>query len=380
MLGSFVASVPLGARLAVLGASAAGGIALAAAALPALAGAERDGVPHLRAFALGAEAPAVGAALVALAVLVATAARSRLVRRAPGALVAAALLVACALSALSATSIGAWHAARSRTAGLAASDRLRTTVILDERRYPSERAWGRIESALAARLHADPALAQASLGTDGPLGPFQLRFDAEPARAGRAAVEAAYEAVGPGFLGLVGMRIVRGRDVRAGDDARHARVGLVDEVFARAYFGRVDVLGRRVQFDRADPGSRVTIVGILAPTRMADVDAPPPPVLIVPLAQHPWPFFTIAARTTMDERQFARHADALLAGLDPHLASVQTRTDAALVASATARYRDAAVLATGGAAVAWLVVLSGLTRARRLRRRLLILTSAHRIT
>ena len=82
--------------------------------------------------------------------------------------------------------------------------------------------------------------------------------------------------VGPDYFETVGMPIVRGRGITAQDDK--ARVAVVNEQFARFYFGGTDsAVGRIVNTD-------VHIIGVVADARYSTLRGPAPRAMFVPYA------------------------------------------------------------------------------------------------
>ena len=94
--------------------------------------------------------------------------------------------------------------------------------------------------------------------------------------------------VGPGYFETMRMRMVDGRGFRAGDvspdidDGRPTPgVAVVNEAFARIYFGGRNPVGRR--FLRKSTSSSVEIVGLTADAVYSTVREPAHPVVYVPL-------------------------------------------------------------------------------------------------
>lgn len=58
--------------------------------------------------------------------------------------------------------------------------------------------------------------------------------------------------VSPGFLGTMGIPMLLGRDFRAQDDSTAPRVAIVNETFARYYFGSQNPLGKHLALGRLD--------------------------------------------------------------------------------------------------------------------------------
>jgi putative ABC transport system permease protein len=84
--------------------------------------------------------------------------------------------------------------------------------------------------------------------------------------------------VTPGYFRALGIPIVRGRGLTAGDTADAPRVIVVNEALARRYFPNDDPVGRELD--------RGTIVGVVGDVRNVRLDRPPQPELYYPAAQN----------------------------------------------------------------------------------------------
>ena len=71
--------------------------------------------------------------------------------------------------------------------------------------------------------------------------------------------------VEPGYRQALGLRLRRGRFLQESDDVRSPLVAVVDDVFARQYFGSSDPVGRRINI--ADFDSPARIVGVVSHVR-----------------------------------------------------------------------------------------------------------------
>jgi predicted permease len=71
--------------------------------------------------------------------------------------------------------------------------------------------------------------------------------------------------VGPDYLNVMRIPLLRGRFFTNQDDNHAPNVAVVDEVFARKYFGGQDAIGKRLHMSKVDvqPGSTVEIVGVV---------------------------------------------------------------------------------------------------------------------
>lgn len=73
-----------------------------------------------------------------------------------------------------------------------------------------------------------------------------------------------FNAVTPGYFAALGIRVLEGREFRPSDAKGAAQVGIVNQRFARQYFGNQSALGRRFGFGK-DPD--IEIVGVVADTK-----------------------------------------------------------------------------------------------------------------
>jgi predicted permease len=81
--------------------------------------------------------------------------------------------------------------------------------------------------------------------------------------------------VGPDYLNLMRIPLLRGRFFNHQDDAHSTRVAVVDEVFAKKYFGDQNPIGRRLMMNSLDikPGTVVEIVGVVAHVNQWGLDS-----------------------------------------------------------------------------------------------------------
>jgi putative ABC transport system permease protein len=91
-------------------------------------------------------------------------------------------------------------------------------------------------------------------------------------------------AVSPGFIATMRMRLLEGRELQTGD--RETPLGspvVVNQAFARRYFGRERVVGER--YLRPGNGQVIgqEIVGVVADARYNNLREPAPPTVFVPL-------------------------------------------------------------------------------------------------
>ena len=148
------------------------------------------------------------------------------------------------------------------------------------------------------------------------------------------AVEAAhYRVIGKGCIEALGMRLVRGRDFTASDDAQAPAVVIVNQRLVDLTFSpEADPIGRHLMVDDGS-GRRLEIVGVVADVRHEGLDVRPVPDMHVPVAQvraGVAPFLANnqfwALRTAGKPRSLARAVQAAVRTIDPDVAASDIRT------------------------------------------------------
>jgi predicted permease len=148
--------------------------------------------------------------------------------------------------------------------------------------------------------------------------------------------------VSPAYFETMGLRLVAGRDVSNADTRETARVAIVNETFARRYFGAANAIGRRF----TTRGRPITVVGVVADSKYHELTESAQPYFYVPLRQ----FFTantgvaLHVRAATDPLQLAPAVREALRGLDPRMPSPVTTTLEAYTSAAYFTQRLAATL------------------------------------
>ncbi len=88
---------------------------------------------------------------------------------------------------------------------------------------------------------------------------FWLDSQPKPASQSEMSMALVYR-VEPGYLPAMGIPLKQGRFFTNQDDERSRPVAVIDEVFARKYFGNADPIGRRIHVDGNDPEEIVGVV------------------------------------------------------------------------------------------------------------------------
>lgn len=92
------------------------------------------------------------------------------------------------------------------------------------------------------------------------------------------------EFVAPNYFTALGMRLISGRDINAGDVAKARRVAVINETFAKRYFAGKNPVG--MGFGDDEP-TETLIVGVVADARSSGLRRDVPPMAYYSLAQNP---------------------------------------------------------------------------------------------
>jgi predicted permease len=95
-----------------------------------------------------------------------------------------------------------------------------------------------------------------------------------------------FNRVGPGFLATLGIPLVAGRDVGDSDTPTAPRVALVNQTFARYFYGDASALGRRFVLSR-EPKQEIEIVGVVKDGKAGSLRETPRRFVYLPYLQDP---------------------------------------------------------------------------------------------
>jgi predicted permease len=130
------------------------------------------------------------------------------------------------------------------------------------------------------------------------------------------------DAVSSGYFSAVGMPLLSGRDFAAADNATAPKVAIINESFARHYFGNQNPIGERIGQGGKPPED--TIVGVVRDARYASMREEPLPFWWVPYEQMGSDRFNVVRALTLYVRT-AGDPDEMIASLRQAVASVDPR-------------------------------------------------------
>jgi putative ABC transport system permease protein len=167
--------------------------------------------------------------------------------------------------------------------------------------------------------------------------------------------------VSDGYLQTLGVPLVAGRYFNAGDTATSQRVAIVNESFAKHYFGSIqEALGHRV-YRPNKPNTDATIVGVVRDVKHSSVRYPALPTCYTLFAQAPRPAgLTFYVRTWQPPTAATASIRAAIVQLDSKLIVENLRTMTEEIDSSLLAERAISILATAFGMLATLMAGIGL--------------------
>jgi predicted permease len=143
--------------------------------------------------------------------------------------------------------------------------------------------WERLREAAASV----PGVAVAAASEVTPLagGSWNSAFSVTDLPKSLEPESASVHAITPGWLAVYGTRVLEGRDFEASDQAASARVAIVNEAFARKFFGIERVLDRRIRAGSDPVSPDIRIVGLVENAVYKSIREEALPTVYLPMAQ-----------------------------------------------------------------------------------------------
>ena len=170
--------------------------------------------------------------------------------------------------------------------------------------------------------------------------------------------------VGPDHFEALGVPLVRGRGLTAGDRAGQPRVVVINQEAAEKFWPREDPIGKRVWFDGAaafgSPDSSAEIVGIVGNTAYQPLDENPiQPDFFTPYAQFSYATRMVLVRTSGDPMSLASDIAAAVRRAEPGLPLFDVQTMEARARLSWSKRSFQAVLLTVVAGMALFLAVTG---------------------
>jgi putative ABC transport system permease protein len=246
--------------------------------------------------------------------------------------------------------------------GFNAAQVLKVEYQLPETRYPRDfRRWPDIpeingfHARFLAAVQSLPGVRAAAISSDSPLDPGTTNSFVITGRESEQLPEIRTRFLSPGYLATLGVPLVEGRDLGAGDDAKAPPVVLINQAGARKYFPNGQAIGQVVRFW----GTRRQIVGIVGDEHFRGVDAPTEPALYGPMAQSPLQSAVLLVRSEVDPATLTPAIYRALHDIDPQIAMYGVEPLRATLSGSIAKQRFSVTLLSIFGFLAILLALVG---------------------
>jgi putative ABC transport system permease protein len=187
----------------------------------------------------------------------------------------------------------------------------------------------------------------------------ELSFNIEgrPAPSGNEVQDAFVNMATPGYFGVMGIRLLRGRLLTSADTAEAPGAAVISEGMVRQYFPTEDPLGHRFTLDGK---YYYTIVGVVADVHHEGFTTTPKAHIYVPHPQFPLLRMTIVVRASLDPLTLVSAVRGELRAMDKNLPLINVKTEEALLAESVAPRRFALTLIGTFAGLALLLASIGI--------------------
>jgi predicted permease len=278
-------------------------------------------------------------------------------------LVVGEIALSCVLLIAAATIVQSIRDLERFDLGMRTDGVLTARIGLFEGKYPDDTAIRAYAAALLRALRADPAVVDATLSSSLP-GLMGENVDVLPPGVPMppgGLPNPGHSAVDAGFFATMGATLVAGRAFTDADRADAAPVMIVDETFVRRFVPDGRAVGRAFVVDPLDETPvTATVVGVVRPIQMEDVDDAIEPAVLTPFAQRPARFFSVLVRTRGAPAAFGERLRAIVGALDADTPAYWIRTYDDVLREATFGERVLVRVFGGFGLVALLLAAAGL--------------------
>jgi predicted permease len=207
--------------------------------------------------------------------------------------------------------------------GYQADDALVATINAPSARYPEPQMRGRFFLQLVERMRAVPGVTAVGASTQLPLDGYSISFSFWPEGTALSEPERPsgdFRAVTPGYFEAMEIPLRRGRVFTDRDAAESPPVVVIEETLARAHFGDVDPVGRRIHLGYGRGHIAREIIGVVGAVRQRALNVDVLPGYYVPVSQIPWSTLRVVVRSSLDPVRLTSALKREVAAIDPLIA------------------------------------------------------------
>jgi predicted permease len=235
-------------------------------------------------------------------------------------------------------------------------------VVLPHSAYPKDEQIVALSRQILDGVKDLPGVSESSVSHSLPIG--GIGGNTTFTIVGRPASGAPYEVnqrqVSSSYFTALQARLLRGRFFAAHEDASRPRAAIINQTMAKQYFPGEDPIGKRIDFDGAQPPSE--IVGLVDDVKEGPLDQATRPAFYVPFDQEPDNSFFVLVRTSQAEESLIPAMAALIHKLDSGIVISEGSTMTERINNSSSAYlhRSSAWLVGGFAVLALLLSVIGL--------------------
>jgi predicted permease len=164
----------------------------------------------------------------------------------------------------------------------------------------------------------------------------------------------------PQYFSAMDISLVSGRSFTDNDAPGHPTVAMVNQAFAKKYFGKRDPIGLGIRTSAPPNNPLRTVIGVVGNVHHTSLEAPAAPEVYEPLWQNDIGGGAfVAIRSSLPPDQIASAIRAALSNVDPNLALSDIHTMGELASQSTARRRFQTTLLTAFSGMAMLLGMVG---------------------
>ncbi|HLL75966.1 MAG TPA: ABC transporter permease [Pyrinomonadaceae bacterium] len=284
-----------------------------------------------------------------------------------GALVAAELALAVVLLVGAGLLVKSFARLRSVEPGFNPDNLLAMRMELPQSDYKEIPKQTEFRRRVLESLNTLPGV-EAAMVSEIPLGDDSLfhnfLIEGRPAVAEGEEPELHSRTIGGDYFRVAGIPVVAGRALDERDREGAPLVGVVNESFARQYFGGGSPLGARVRWARVEGEPRwITVVGVVGDVKQMGLNQPEEPAIYTPFAQsmQEWKrWMHLVVRSKSDPATLTGAVKARVWSIDPQIPVTKVRTMDEVMSASVARQRFDMTLLAVFAAVALLLASVGI--------------------
>lgn len=249
-------------------------------------------------------------------------------RRLRSSLVVGEIALALALLVCAGLMIESFLALQRADPGFATENLVVTALDLPEARYPEPDHHRAFQRETLERLRRLPGVVDAATAQIAPFGfggmIVEFRVRGRPEQSDAEIPRANWSNVSPGYLDLMQIGLVRGREFDRHDGETARRVIVINETLAGRYFAGEDPLGEHLVFKLGDgEEAEHEIVGVARDVVSWSFTEPDWPYIYAPFAQEPTSYMNVLVRTLGEPLKTVPALRAEFASLDRALALFQ---------------------------------------------------------